>query len=98
MDREGLVKILRGLQDRLAEDGVTHLAMFGSRARGDQREDSDLDLLIEVDEHRKFSLIDLIGVQHTIGDVLGLPVTAMMRRSLTPRFGRAIAPDVVDVF
>jgi predicted nucleotidyltransferase len=98
MDRDALVERLRGLRPRLAADGVTHLALFGSRARGDHREDSDLDVLIEVEEGRKFSLLDLVGVQHTLGDAIGLEVSATMRRNLSPRFQRAIGTDILDVF
>ena len=98
MDRSSLVERLRGLRARLAEDGVTHLAMFGSRARGDHHDGSDLDVLVEVDETRKFSLIDLVGVQHTIGDAIGISVQATMRRSMTSGFRDAVAPDVVDIF
>ena len=98
MDRDTLVERLKGLRGRLAEDGVTHLAVFGSRARGDHRDDSDLDVLIEVEEGRKFSALDLVGIQHTVGDAIGLDVTAIMRRSVSPRLRRAIEPDVLDVF
>lgn len=98
MDRDTLVERIRRLRPMLVESGVTHVAMFGSRARGDHRDDSDLDLLIEVEAGRKFSLLDLIGVQHTIGDDLGLPVSATMRRSLEPKFDQAIQPDVVDIY
>lgn len=98
MNRDALVERIRRLRPVLTESGVTHVAMFGSRARGDHREDSDLDLLIEVQAGRKFSLLDLIGVQHTIGDDLGLPVSATMRRSLEPKFDQTIQPDVVDIY
>ncbi len=98
MDREKLVERLRGMRERLAEDGVTHLALFGSRARGDHREDSDLDLLIEVDEERKFSLVNLVRVEAKLADALELPVSIVMRRSLEPAFARRIAPDIADVF
>ena len=98
MERVALIERLRGLRTRLAEDGVTHLAMFGSRARGDHHDGSDLDVLIEIEEARKFSLIDLVGVQHTIGDAIGIPVQATMRRSMTPGFRQAVAQDVVDIF
>jgi len=50
---EALVERLRSLEDALAEQGVAHLAIFGSRARGDAREESDLDLLIDVAPGRK---------------------------------------------
>ena len=56
------------------------------------------DVLIEIEEGRKFSLVDLVGVQHTLGDAIGLDVTAIMRRSISPRLRRTIESDVVDVF
>ena len=98
MDRDLLSRRILSLRGELEEAGVTHLAMFGSRARGDHRPDSDLDVLIEVDGERKFSLIDLVGVEHRIGDALGLPVQVTMRRSLPDSFRQAVTPDVVEIF
>lgn len=95
MDCDALVERIRRLRPMLGESGVTHVAMFGSRAPGDHREDSDLDLLIDVQSGRKFSLLDLIGVQHSIGDDPGVAVDAAMRRSLEPEFDQTIQPDVV---
>lgn len=77
---------------------MTHLAIFGSRARGDHRPDSDLDLLIEVEPGRKFSLVDLVRVQHAVGDELGVEANAMMRRSFSDRFRTSVMDDVHDVF
>ena len=59
--RDQLVAELRALRDLFAEEGVTHMVLFGSRARQDNRADSDVDLVVEVDPGRKFSLIDLSG-------------------------------------
>ena len=77
---------------------MTKLAIFGSRVRGDAREDSDLDVLVEVEPDSKFSLLNLIGVEHIIKDVTGLSAQATMRRSLEPRMAERIADDIVEVF
>ena len=54
---------------------------------GDNRPDSDIDLMIEVDPDRKFSLVELDRRQaHRRGPRLGLRANVFMRRSLKPRF------------
>ncbi|HEX2554144.1 MAG TPA: nucleotidyltransferase domain-containing protein [Microvirga sp.] len=98
LDRASLVKRLRELKPEFRKAGVTRLAIFGSRARGDNRPDSDVDVLIDVDPDRKFSLFDLVGVSHLIQDHLGLENHVEMRRSLEEAFAREIEPDVVEIF
>jgi uncharacterized protein len=98
VDRTALVAQLRALQPKLRAQGVTRLAIFGSRARGDHRPDSDLDILVDVAPSAKFSLLDLIGVCHTIEDSLGIHANAVMRRSLAREMMEEIGSDVVEVF
>lgn len=96
--REELLAELRNLRPELEKQGVTHVALFGSRARRDNRPDSDIDLVVEIDESRKFSLLDLIGVGHIIEDRLGIEANLFMRRSLDESFQRTVHRDQVPVF
>ena len=98
MTRDEIIARLRASADAIKAEGVTKLAIFGSRARDDARPDSDIDVLVEVAPDSKFSLLNLIGVEHIIKDVTGLPAQATMRRSLDPRMAERIADDIVEVF
>lgn len=96
--RDELMADLRRLQPRLVATGVTGLALIGSRARADNRPDSDVDLLIDVDDTRKFSLLDLVGVGHIVEDETGVPANVFMRRSLSESFMRTTSRDELRVF
>jgi uncharacterized protein len=98
MTRELIIATIRNNAAALRAEGVTKLAIFGSRVRGDNRPDSDIDVLVEVEPDASFSLLNLIGVEHIIGDATGLPAQATTRRSIPPRFAERIADDIVEVF
>jgi predicted nucleotidyltransferase len=98
MTREEIIAAIRKNADAIKAEGVTNLAIFGSRVRGDNRPDSDIDVLIEVEADTSFSLLNLIDVEHIIGDATGLQAQATMRRSLPSRFAQRIADDIVEVF
>ena len=97
MTRDEIVARIKETAPALRAEGVTRLAIFGSRARGDAREDSDLDVLIDVDDKR-FSGLNLVGVEQIIEQATGLQTQAEMRRSIEPRFAERIADDLIQVF
>jgi uncharacterized protein len=96
--REQLLAELRALQPELERRGVTHVVLFGSRARQDNSSSSDIDLAIDVEHDRRFSLIDLVGVGQRVEDRTGLPANIFMRRSLDSEFLAELSRDAVPVF
>jgi uncharacterized protein len=98
MTREEIIATIRKNAEAIKAEGVTKLAIFGSRVRGDNRPDSDLDILVEVPPDASFSILNLIGVEHIVGDATGLQAHAAMRRSIPPRFADRIADDILEVF
>ncbi len=93
-----LIDALRALEASIRARGVASLAVFGSRARGDHRDDSDLDLLVELEPGHPFSALDWVSLGNFIGDDLGVETNVFFARSLEPGFRNEIARDLIRVF
>ncbi|MBV8697172.1 MAG: nucleotidyltransferase domain-containing protein [Bradyrhizobium sp.] len=89
---------LREIAPAIKALGVTRLAIFGSRARGDARADSDLDILVDRTTRGERPSFDLFKVQHLIEDATEIPTQVTVRDLLKPRVAERIADDVIEVF
>ncbi len=74
---------------------VGSLGLFGSYVRGDQRPDSDLDVLVTFDVLP--SLFGLIDLENYLSDLLSVKVDLVIGDSLKPRIGERIRREVVPV-
>ncbi len=83
------------LPDLRAEYGVRSLSVFGSFARGEQTENSDLDLLVEFTEVP--GLFGFARLQYTLEDALGVSVDLFTRPMLKPRLAPSIEAELVSV-
>jgi predicted nucleotidyltransferase len=97
MDRSALIARLQAHGDEIRGQGVASLAIFGSRARGDERLDSDLDVLIAYDPERPFTLYDLVRVEHLLERLTGLEVHVSTRDGFRHDRLPRILKDAVSV-
>lgn len=86
--RDEMLEILR-------RHGVTNPEVFGSVARGDDHEGSDVDIL--VDFAPGTSLIDIVGIQHELEDVLGVEVDLIPRKGLKERVRARATKDLLPL-
>lgn len=71
------------------------MKVFGSIARGDARERSDLDLLVDFEERR--SLFDLVEFSQRLHELLGISVDVATTNSLRPTLRESILDEAVPL-
>ena len=74
LSADEVIATLRAHEDELRRAGVMSLSLFGSVARGDADLESDVDLVGKLDPQARISLLDLVGLEFRLGEILGRPV------------------------
>ena len=97
MQRAEIINLLKQHEADLRRLGVEHLFIFGSTARDEAKDDSDIDLFFD---HAKGQLgvYELIDVKEKARAILGRPTDIMTRASLHPVLRRRIEEAAVRVF
>lgn len=78
-----------------AKYGAHHVRVFGSVARGEADECSDLDFIVELEPGR--SLFDLGGLQYELEQLLGCRVDVVTERSLKARIRERVLREAVPL-
>jgi predicted nucleotidyltransferase len=78
--------------------GVAHAAVFGSVARGDATVDSDIDVLVELDEGHPMGIFEYARLKLYIKEILNGSGDVVNRRTLKPMLRESILHDAVDAF
>lgn len=76
---------------------VKEIGVFGSYVRGEQKRKSDVDILVEFEGPSSMSLLDFIGLENYLSDVLGVKVDLVEKQALKPRIGKRVLEEVVNV-
>ncbi|HKM63672.1 MAG TPA: nucleotidyltransferase domain-containing protein [Acidisphaera sp.] len=96
MTQDDILTRLRANEASLKARGVIHAALFGSRARGQGRPDSDTDILVELEP--RVTIYDLVAVQSYIAGLLDGRVDVIDADALKPAMRPAVAADALYAF
>jgi predicted nucleotidyltransferase len=98
MNRQEILDRLRDNEPALRARGVIHAALFGSRARGDDRPDSDTDIMIEVAPDVRMTVYDYVGLKEYIASLFDGRVDVVSRDGLKPYVRPAVTADAIYAF
>ena len=86
-------KRLLSLKEELEKRyGVSKIGIFGSYLRGEEKEDSDLDILVEF--KKTPTLFEFIRLENFLSEILQVKVDLVMKDSLKPDIGKCILKEV----
>lgn len=98
MNANTAIATLRRHERALRARGVVHAAIFGSVARGDNRRDSDLDILVEFEPGFEGSVYDYVRFKDYVAGLFDVPVDVIDRAALKPYLLAPTARDAVYAF
>ena len=98
MNRTDALEILKRSEAALRARGVRRAAVFGSVARGDNRPDSDLDIMIEIDPEAHITVFDYVGIKEYIASLFDGPVDVVNRDGLKSYVRPAATADAQYAF
>ena len=96
--RQQVIDVLRRHEPEFRDAGVGAMFVFGSVARDQADEGSDVDVFFDLKRPRGFTLFDLVALQERMQDILGAKVDLMTRKGIHPRRRDRIEADAVQIF
>jgi predicted nucleotidyltransferase len=98
MNREQTVTLLKQHEPEFRRAGIGALYLFGSVARDEARDSSDVDLFFDLARPHGFTLFKLVEIQERMQDILKTRVDLMTRQGIHPRRRPRIEAAAVRVF
>ncbi len=88
-------EIKRKILPILKKYGVTRAGIFGSVVRGEAREESDIDILVEIES--RMSSLDFVGLKLELEEALGKPVDLGEYSEIKPIIKKQILEEEVPI-
>lgn len=87
-------KTINQFRPQLEQYGIEKIGIFGSYSRGEQREDSDVDILINLSKPIKIGYLELIALEDLLSESLSTPVDLVVKSSLKESHQEKILKEV----
>jgi hypothetical protein len=98
MRRDDVIARLKEAEPALRARGIKRAAVFGSVARGDDRPDSDIDILVEFEPGREGTIYQYVALQEFISSLFDGPVDVIDSAGLKPHLRAPSARDSIYAF
>jgi hypothetical protein len=95
---EDVLHVLRAHENELRQLGVSHAAVFGSVARGEARTDSDVDVLVDLDQNRSLGIFEYARLKLYLNEILDGAGDVVNRKTLKPLLRANIQHDAIHTF
>ena len=95
---DDVLEALRSHENELRRFGVSHAAVFGSVARGEARADSDVDVLVELDDQHPMGIFEYARLKLYINEILNGSGDIVNRKTIKPMLRGSILRDAVHAF
>lgn len=96
MSSQEIINKIKGKKNFLATNySVREIGLFGSVARGEENEKSDIDLLVSFEDKKKVSLFDMIEIKHYFEDLLGKKIDLVHKPMIRSNLKRQILKEAI---
>ena len=98
MNSQDALDTLRRSENALRARGVQRAALFGSVARGENRPDSDIDIMIDIDPAARITVFDYVDLKEYIAGLFDGRVDVVSRENLKPYVRPSATADAIYAF
>ncbi|MHA1409856.1 MAG: nucleotidyltransferase family protein [Candidatus Odinarchaeia archaeon] len=89
-------KLYNKIASFLRDKGACKVAVFGSYVRGEEKPDSDIDIIVEFTERK--SLLDLVRIERELTEHLGIKVDLLTEKSISPHIIKYIKSEMEVIY
>ena len=97
MNRQQIIETIQANRALVEEFSVKSLSIFGSVVRGEERPESDVDILVEFEPDASIGLFEFVRLKNALSDLIGLPVDLGTPDALHPALKEEILQEALHV-